>query len=274
MQVSQAVAPERPHGAEYGGGMERDRRGAASGCESGVALGRVRGDRWLPERPVSSINAAAGYVDDVGFALLFPATRADAPSLWEAVAGQDAIPFADGMGPAETKLWTWKDELPLAGLAWYGRFVYNRASLLSPRLLAALYAGAGEPTDHEAFALPEEAHRIAEALMIDPLPSAALREIIGDRGRYDRAMVALQRHLLVTSAGVRAHRTGWPATVIELTCRLFDVGGRLDYPYAAERFLDTMVEATPGELTRAYGWSAATACTELDAARARRPRRA
>ena len=38
---------------------------------------------------------------------------------------------------------------------------------------------------------------------------------------------------------------------------------------AARRFLDTMVEATPVDLTRAYGWPAATARTELDAARDR-----
>jgi hypothetical protein len=131
----------------------------------------------------------------------------------------------------------------------------------------ALYPGAGEPTDHEAFALPEEAHSIAEALLPGPLPSAALREIISDRRRYDRAIAALQRHLLVTSAGVHEYGTGWPATVIDLTCRLFDVGRQLDYSYAAGCFLDTMVDATPGELARAYGWPAATARTQLDALR-------
>jgi hypothetical protein len=249
--------------------MERDGEPAASAGGSGVALGRVRGDRWLPARPVASIDAAAGYVADVGFALLFPAARAEAPSLWEAVAGPDAVPFAHGMGSAESQVWTWKDELPKAGLAWYGRFVHNRASLLSPRLLAALYTGAGEPTDHEALALPGDAHRIAEALLTGALPSAALRQIIGDRGRYDRAVVALQRHLLVTSAGVREQRAGWPATVIELTCRLFEVGAGPDHRYAARRFLDTMVETTPGELARAFGWAAAAARTELDAARDR-----
>jgi len=135
----------------------------------------------------------------------------------------------------------------------------------TPRLLTALYAGHGEPTDHEAFDLPDEAHRIAEALMTGPLSTAALREVVGNRGRYDRAMTALQRHLLVTSAGVREHRTGWPSTLIELTCQIFDVGGGPDYAYATRRFLDMMVEATPGQLSRAYGWPAATAGTQLNA---------
>ena len=61
------------------------------------------------------------------------------------------------MGPAESSVWTWKDELPAAGLLWYGKFLYKRASLLSPRLLMALYAGSGDARDHEAFDLPAEA---------------------------------------------------------------------------------------------------------------------
>jgi hypothetical protein len=229
------------------------------------ALGRARGDLWLPVPPPGTVEQAAAYVDRVGFAVLFPAERVPVPSLWEAVAGPDAVPFATGMGPAEARIWAWKDELPKAGHAWYGKFVYQRASLLSPRLLAALYAGDGDLADHEAFDLPDEAHRVAEALLTGPLPTAALREIVGDRRRYDRAMLALQRHLLVTSAGVREQRAGWPATLIELTCRIFDVGGAADHAFAARRFLDTMIEATPQQLSRTYGWPVGTARTRLDA---------
>jgi hypothetical protein len=235
--------------------------------QGGAVLARARGDRWLPDPPVTTLDEAAAYVDGVGFAVLFPAERIDSPSLWEALAGPDTVPFAEGMGPVESQVWTWKDELPKAGLAWYGKFVHKRASLLSPRLLTALYAGDGEPTDHEAFELPDAAHRIAEALMTGPLPTAALREIVGDRARYTTAITALQRHLLVTSAGVRESRAGWPATVVDLTCRLFDVGDGPDYAYATGRFLDTMIEATPVQLSRTYGWPAGVARTQLDALR-------
>ena len=229
-------------------------------------LARSRGDRWLPTPPVATIAQAAAYVDRLGFAVLFPAERVIAPSLWEAVAGADAEPFADGMGPAESQVWAWKDELPAAGLAWYGTFVYKRASLLSPPLLAALYPGEGEPTDHQGCELPAEAHRIAEALLTGPLSTAALRELVGDRGRYDRAMTALHRNLLVTSAGVQERRAGWPATLIDLTCRRFAVGGGPDHGYATRRFLDTMIEASPALLARIFGWTTAAAHTYLDAA--------
>jgi hypothetical protein len=227
------------------------------------AVARARGERWRPARPVSSLDEAGRYVEGLGFVLLFPADRADAPALYEAVAGEDAVPFEHGMGAAESAVWTWKDELPGAGLAWYGKFLYGRASLLSPALLRALYPGAGEPDDHEALELPAEAHQIAEVLLTGPLSSAALREIIGDRRRYDRAVNALHRNLLVTSSGVQAHRTGWPAVVLELTCRLFDVGGARDHGYAAARFLDTMVAASPAELARAYSWPVAEARSRL-----------
>lgn len=235
--------------------------------QDGAGLARARGDRWLPDPPVTTLDEAGAYLDGVGFAVLFPAERIESPSLWEAVAGPDAVPFAEGMGPIEAQVWAWKDELPKAGLAWYGKFVHKRASLLSPRLLTALYAGDGEPTDHEAFELPDAAHRIAEALLTGPLPTATLREIVGDRSRYTTAITALQRHLLVTSAGVRESRAGWPATVVDLTCRIFDVGGGVDHAYATGRFLDTMIEATPVQLSRTYGWPAAAARAQLDALR-------
>jgi hypothetical protein len=213
----------------------------------------------LPPTLVTDREAAAAYVDELGFVLLFPAARTLAPSLWEAVAGPDAEPFETGMGEPESLVWAWKDELPQAGLAWYGKFVHGRGSLLSPRLLAALYRGAGEPDDHAAFDLPAEAHQIADALLAGPLTTAALREIVGDRNRYQRAITALQRQLLVTSAGTSQQRTGWPAGVVELTCRLFEVGGERDDRYVAARFAQTMIEATPAELARAFGWPLAAA---------------
>ena len=233
------------------------------GDVDGSELAGARGERWSPVKLLFSIDEAAAFVEDVGFALLFPTDRPVAPSLWEAVAGPDAMPFADGMGSAESLVWTWKDLLPEAGFAWSGRLIHGRASLLSPRLLAALYPGHGEPDDDRVFALPPEAHEIAEALRAGPLPSSALRSLVGHRGRCDRAIRELQRRLLVTSAGVREQRSGWPAVVLELTCQRFDVGVT-DQRYATTRFLDTMIEATPAELARVYQWSTTTARAALD----------
>jgi hypothetical protein len=213
---------------------------------------------------MTSLDQAGEFVDEFGFALLFPAPGLDLPSLFEAVAGPGVVPFASGMNDAESLVWSWKDELPPAGLAWYGKFLYRRASLLSPRVLAALYPGPGDDDDHRSLELSREAHQIADALRPGPLTTAALREIVGHRSRYERAMGELHRQLLITSGGVEPQRTGWPATVIELTCRAFPVGAEFDRGSATRRFLTTVGSTGPRELARAFGWPVAVARAELD----------
>jgi len=168
------------------------------------------------------------------------------------------------MAEDETLAWEFKDALPAAGLAWSGKFIQGRNALLSPRLLASLYPGAGHPDDHQALHLSQEAHRIAEALIFGPLPTSALRELVGHKGPYDRAIKELHRHLLVTSAGTTKRGAGWPAVVIDLTCHRFPVGGTLNHRYATTRYLETMVGIGPGELARAFGWPTAAARTQLD----------
>ena len=108
------------------------------------------------------------------------------PSLWEAVAGEDAEPFATGMGSDEQRVWAWKDGLPRRGLAWYGNFVAGRGSFLSPSLLRCLSRVQRDGRPRGARLSPT-AHEIATALAEGPLPSATLRALIGDRSRYQRA---------------------------------------------------------------------------------------
>ena len=207
---------------------------------------------------------AGAFVDDVGFALLFPSERHVVPSLWEAVAADDAEPFATGMDDDEQRLWTWKDELPLRRLAWYGNFVGGRGSFVSPALLRLLYPAYGDEGDHESLDLSPTAHQIAEALRPGPLPSATLRGLVGDRNRYQRAAAELQRALLTTNAGTEEQAAGWPSAVIDLTCRRFDVGGAQDLAEAAAVFVDTVLSCTPGELARAFRWPVAEARRHLD----------
>ncbi len=219
---------------------------------------------WVRGRRIGSVERAGKFIDDVGFALLFPAPKPIGPSLWEAVAGEDAEPFGGGMGESEQKVWTWKDELPRRGLAWYGGFVGGRGSFLSPALLAALYPGEGELDDHQHLELSPAAHEIAGALAVEPMSSAALRVLLGDKNKYQRAVGELQRNLLVTTAGVQESANGWPAALLTLTCEQFDVGGTANHTDAAAQYLDTMLEATPADLARAFRWPTAQARTQLE----------
>jgi hypothetical protein len=231
--------------------------------ELSLSLARQRGDRWLPNRTPTTLKAVARFVDDVGFAVLFPAEKVQVPSLYEAVAGPDTVAWEHGMGEAESTIWTWKDALPAAGHAWSGKLLHRRASVVSPALLASLYSGHGELDDHQDFDLPPESHRIADALLHGPLPTSALRELIGDRNRYERGITELHRSLLVTSAGIFEQRSGWPATLVDLTCRVFDVGGGFDRAYATRRFLATVIEAKPTDLSKAFAWPVPVAKAEL-----------
>lgn len=229
-----------------------------------LTLRRERGARWLPVQPVTTLDGAGAFVAEHGLTLVFPAERTVAPSLWEAVAGEDAEPFATGMGEAESRVWAWKDELPRHGLAWSGKFLYRRASLLSPHVLGLLYPGRGLPDDHRALELTREAHELADALASGPLPTSALRQLAGHRSRYDRAIGELHRCLLVSSAGTMEQRSGWPAVLIDLTCRLFDVGTEAGPAQAAQCYLQTALATTPRELSRAFGWTTVTARRHLD----------
>jgi hypothetical protein len=231
-----------------------------------VELGRARERRWwLSGRRIRSITRAGAFVEDVGFALLFPSDRVLVPSLWEAVAGEDAEPFANGMDLAEHRVWSWKDELPRLGLAWYGNFVAGRGSFVSPLLLRWLYPAHGGTDDHTDLDLSPTAHEIATALAEGPLPSAMLRAQIGDRSRYQRAVVELQRHLLVTTAGVHEQASGWPSAVLDLTCRRFDVGRGQDHLAAAELFIGVVLDASARDLARTFRWPVDQAREQLDA---------
>jgi hypothetical protein len=167
------------------------------------------------------------------------------------------------MGESEQKVWGWKDELPRRGLAWYGAFLNGRGSFLSPAMLAVLYPGEGELDDHERLELSPAAHEIADALAVEPMSSAALRVLLGDKNKYQRAIGELQRNLLVTTAGVQESANGWPAALVTLTCEQFAVGGSTDHAEAAARYLDTMLDASPVELARAFRWPTVQARTLL-----------
>jgi hypothetical protein len=233
--------------------------------QSDDELAQARATRWwVRGRRIATVERAGKFIDDVGFALLFPAPKPIGPSLWEAVAGEDDEPFGTGMGENEQKVWTWKDELPRRGLAWYGAYLGGRGSFLSRTLLAALYPGDGELDDHEHLDLSPAAHELAAALAIEPLSSAALRQLLGDKNKYQRAIGELQRNLLVTNAGVRESANGWPAALLTLTCEQFDVGGGLDHSQVVMQYLETMLVATPIELARAFRWSNAQARDLLD----------
>jgi hypothetical protein len=221
---------------------------------------------------VGSIQRAASFIEDVGFALLFPKAGMALPCLWE-VATEQAFQDQE-WGPDAERVWGWKDELPLRGLAWYGRFLRGRPSFLAPSLLADLYPRAGRPEDFEEANLSRDAYRIARILLRSgPQPTSALREALAVEGReggeaFTAALTELGRALVITHFGTEAEGAGWPSAVLELTVRAFPIPKRRNTEAArlraARRFLDTMIVARPFELGNAFGWGAAGARASFD----------
>jgi hypothetical protein len=245
-------------------------------------LSRERAKRWWQtRRPIASLGRAAAFIEDVGFALLFPSRGIEFPSLFQAASEQPIESISEvTWGPDAERAWGWKDELPRQGLAWYGRFLRGRPSFLSPALLADLYPRTGEPADFTEAGLRPEARRVAEILLLSgPTSTATLREALGAEGRrgqarFSRTLDELGRTLVVTHFGTEEQGPGWPAVVLELTSRAFSLRSRRRRPEearlrAAGRFVDTMVRAEPEEMARAFRLSSSQAAVTLEALVAR-----
>jgi hypothetical protein len=79
-------------------------------------LGAKRTRRWWQTgRPIRSIGWAGAFVEDVGFALLFPTAGMALPSLYETACEQPVPLVETGWGPDEQRGWGWKDALPRKG---------------------------------------------------------------------------------------------------------------------------------------------------------------
>ncbi len=244
-------------------------------------LDAARARRWWSSRAkVTRIDRAAAFVEDVGFTLLFPNKGVVLPSLYDVASDRPLFSPAGDWGPDADRVWGWKDELPRRGLAWYGRFVRGRPSLLAPSLLADLYPRRGRPDDFEDAGLSPPAYRVARILLRSgPQSTAALREALDVEGKkatdaFYRTLTELDRGLVVTHFGIEDEGAGWPVPVLELTSRAFRIPARRSQDAArlraARRYLDTMLVARPFELGNAFGWGAETARSALETLVARK----
>jgi hypothetical protein len=178
--------------------------------------------------------------------VLYPNDDLVLPSLWEALTGRQDVDWAereDGgrfidFTPDFARVWQWKDELPEQRLVCAGKHLGGRASLVSLRLLPALYALTGRDGRVDDFRdeeLSPVERDVAEALLEGgPISTAELPELAGhERKRVNAATQRLQRRLVLTAAGRQERERGWPAVVLDLLPRRY--GHRLrDLPSPAD----------------------------------------
>ena len=214
---------------------------------------------------IKSFDRAATFIDDVGFALLWPASRIPLPSLWAVGT------IEEGFNADAERVWGWKDELPLRKKAWYGTFLRGRKSFLSRELLADLYPRDGTPDDFRSVELSPDARRMAAIVEADgPISASVLREAMKVPGpRFNKAVNELGRALVVTHFGVEDEGAGWPSACFELTTRVFKPkprgSGEERRARAARRFVGTVIECRVGDLAGAFGWTPEQARAALDA---------
>jgi hypothetical protein len=237
---------------------------------------------------ISSLEAAAAFVDRVGIAVAWGKADLVLPSLWSGIAGPDADwAIRDETGkaiefsPEFRRLWLWKDELPERRLACAGKHFGSAALLIAPRLLAAAYALTGRSgavddfRDDELETLERE---VAEVVLEnEPLTGPEIRRLLGttDRKAVDRAVARLQRRFVLTNAGAVEQSQGWRAIRQDLFARRWSKKlRRLPATEDARRELALAVlsgtdEVSAADVAGALGWrrkQAESVLTELASA--------
>lgn len=228
------------------------------------------------------------FVNAVGYCLLFPMKNLPLPSLYGALTGRSTIRWDSSV----EKLWHWKDDLGRQRRAFYAKYFRGRGTFISLALLPAFLASeqtAAAPDDHERFytsgRIGHDASVIWRALeKYGPLATLELRQITKletatGNLRFKRALLQLQRLLVVVHFGVEQETNAWASGRFELTSRVFPsqvLSGREMSPAVARaeiaaKYLDGHNDAPAALLARLFGWSKADALTASgEAARASR----
>jgi hypothetical protein len=246
------------------------------------------GFRW-PRRVVTLADAVK-FIDSAGFCTLFPVTNVPLPSLYCAVTGRDAD---DGVVFDEhfEKIWDWKDDLPRRRRAFYAKYFRAKGTFISREHLPyflSMREAAVTPHDHERFyregRIHDDARLIWESLAeYGPLATLELRhacrmETTGGNVRFKRAIVDLQRLLVVSHFGSEQETGAWASGKYELVSRAFpeetkaalEIEPQDARAALAAQFVQISGGARPLEVARLFGWTRAQAEAALQSAHARR----
>ena len=239
-----------------------------------------------PKR-VAALADAREYIDALGFCVLFPVNNVALPSLYWAVTrrGPDTEFVFDkyfGM------LWRWKDDLPRRRWAFYAKYFRGRGTFISLEQLPyflAMRETAIVPGDHARFyadgRIRYDACVIWKALEeYGPLATLELRhtckmETKAGNVRFKRAILDLQRLLVVAHFGTEQETGAWASGKFELTCRAFpkqvaaarSIAPEEGRAKLAAKFLEWHPGAPSVQLSRLFGWSKDEAVAACDAAR-------
>jgi hypothetical protein len=228
---------------------------------------------------------AVGFINRVGFCLLFPVKRLPLLSLYWAVARRP-IHLGPQWDAACETIWAWKDELPRQRHAWYAKYIRGRGTFISLELLPHFLAVEDTnvtPSEYDrvyqAGELSHDAVVIWKTLAREgPLPTLELRHACrmdskAGNKRFKRAMLELQSKLIVTHFGTEQETAAWESTRFELTARAFPrqvTAARNISPAQAraaitQKYCVWHPKAKATDLVRLFGWTKADAASALGA---------
>jgi hypothetical protein len=163
-----------------------------------------RDERWCREeaRGVESVEAAEGFVEQVGFAAGFLDSRRPGPSLYVAVCGRrDAVLPRNVQKDPETALtWELKDEIMTRGRVYYAKLARGKAMFIAPRMIPYFHAVWGLRRADEPRRLSRHARAILKVLRKEwEMGTSDLRAESGvkDRASFTRALDELQAAMIV-----------------------------------------------------------------------------
>lgn len=225
---------------------------------------------------IATLSDAARYISRFGFCWLFaPRDRKlELPSLFEAVKGKRDAHIDDWDADSD-KVWAWKNDLPAAKRAYYGKAFAGKPVFVSLKMLPYVIAALGEEDAREAYArgaLSYDAKRVYEALaQFGAQPTQNLKRMAGfveGRGnsrkggntRYHRALDELQMKLIAAPMGATKEGLAWPSQIFDLVAHWFPAQAReakqIDVQTARraliERYLKTVHAAPPEALARLF----------------------
>lgn len=222
-------------------------------------------------RRIATLSDAARYINRSGFCWLFaPRDRKlELPSLFEAVKGKRDAHIDDWDADSD-KVWTWKNDLPAAKRAYYGKALAGKPVFVSLKMLPYVIAAVGEEDAAQAYAngaLSYDAKRVYDALaQFGAQPTQNLRRTAGFVGkegntRYHRALDELQTKLIAAPMGATNEGMAWASQIYDLVANWFPAEAveakRIDVDTARraliERYLKTVYAAPPEALARLFG---------------------
>jgi hypothetical protein len=236
---------------------------------------------------VLTLAAAVKYIDRCGFCMLFGSKNVALPSLYCAVARRN--PYEDWVWDKySSMIWRWKDELPRRRLAYYGKYLRGRGTLISleqlPNFLA-MCETAVVPGDSARFyragRIGDDARMIWTALEDHgPMATLELRNACrmdtkAGNKRFKRGILELQCLLIAVHFGAEQETKSWASGRYELTYRAFpkqnDFARRLSLADAQRNIAAKLLERQPGaepvQIARIFGWLQTEAVAACQAAR-------